>query len=156
MANLNRDNRDNSTGKDPPGDRPADRPGGGNKAVIRSYVEAFNAGDFGRLRSLFAPDAVIYGALGWGSVDEVLPGWYDLHHGLAVKLAVEDMIAEGDIVAARYHESGAFIGPYHGQMPTERSYELVAIEWFEVKDGKIRRRWGARDSASQARQLGMQ
>jgi len=33
---------------------------------------------------------------------------------------------------------------------------LVAIEWFEVRDGKIRRRWGARDSASQARQLGMQ
>ncbi|MCI0693122.1 hypothetical protein L0337_14085 [candidate division KSB1 bacterium] len=28
------------------------------------------------------------------------------------------------------------------------------MEWFEVKDGKIRRRWGTRDAASQAKQLG--
>ena len=86
----------------------------------------------------------------------MLPGWYDLHHGLALKLEIEDMIGEGEVVAVRYRESGAFVGPYRGQMPTDRSYELVAIEWFELRDGKIRRRWGARDSASQARQLGMQ
>jgi predicted ester cyclase len=151
MATQVRDNRDNPVRKDP---IPA--AAGGNKAVVHAYVAAFNAGDFARLRSLFAPDAVIYGALGWGSLDEVLPGWYDLHHGLALQLKVEDMIAEGDIVSVRYRESGAFVGPYRGQRPTERSYELVAIEWFEVRDGKIRRRWGARDSASQARQLGMQ
>ena len=152
MAPQVRDNRDNSVRTDPvPG-----LAAGGNKAVIQQYVEAFNAGDFARLRGLFTPDAVIYGALGWGSLDEVLPGWYDLHHGLALQLKIEDMIGEGDIVAVRYRESGAFVGPYHGQMPTERSYELVAIEWFEVREGKIRRRWGARDSASQARQLGMQ
>jgi ketosteroid isomerase-like protein len=152
MAPQIRDNRDNPVRADPIQTRAPD----GNKAVIQHYVEAFNAGDFGRLRALFAPDAVIYGALGWGSLDEVLPGWYDLHHGLQLKLAIEDMIGEGDIVAVRYRESGAFVGPYRGQTPTDRSYELIAIEWFEVKDGKIRRRWGARDSASQARQLGMQ
>ena len=152
MGTSVRDNRDNPVRNDPIQNRPV----GGTKAIIQSYVEAFNTGDFGRLRSLFAPDAIIYGALGWGSLDEVLPGWYDLHHGLSVKLQIDDMIGEGDVVAVRYRESGAFVGPYHGQMPTERSYELVAIEWFEVKDGKIRRRWGARDSLSQARQLGMQ
>jgi predicted ester cyclase len=152
MATHVRDNRDNPVRSDPVPVHPVS----GNKAVVQAYIEAFNAGDFGRLRSLFAPDAVIYGALGWGSLDEVLPGWYDLHHGLSLKLAVEGMIEEGDTVAVRYRESGAFVAPYHGQAPTARSYELVAIEWFEVKDGKIRRRWGARDSASQARQLGMQ
>jgi len=152
MAPQIRDNRDNSVRADPVQAQPP----AGNKALIQQYVEAFNAGDFGRLRALFAPDAVIYGALGWGSLDEVLPGWYDLHHGLSQKLAIEDMIGEGDIVAVRYRESGAFVAPYRGQAPTDRSYELVAIEWFELKDGKIRRRWGARDSASQARQLGMQ
>jgi predicted ester cyclase len=29
------------------------------------------------------------------------------------------------------------------------------MEWFEIEDGKITRRWGARDSASQQRQLGI-
>ena len=102
MAPQIRDNRDNSVRADPIQTRAP----GGNKAVIQHYVEAFNAGDFGRLRALFAPDAVIYGALGWGSLDEVLPGWYDLHHGLQLKLAIEDMIGEGDVVAVRYRESG--------------------------------------------------
>jgi predicted ester cyclase len=27
------------------------------------------------------------------------------------------------------------------------------MEWFEIENGKIKRRWGARDAASQARQL---
>jgi hypothetical protein len=29
------------------------------------------------------------------------------------------------------------------------------MEWFEVRAGLIRRRWGARDSAAQARQMGL-
>jgi predicted ester cyclase len=29
------------------------------------------------------------------------------------------------------------------------------MEWFEIENGRIRRRWGARDGASQARQLGI-
>ena len=28
------------------------------------------------------------------------------------------------------------------------------MEWFEIREGRIARRWGARDGASQARQLG--
>jgi hypothetical protein len=39
-------------------------------------------------------------------------------------------------------------------LATEKSYELEAMEWFEVKDGLIHRRLGARDSASQGKQLG--
>lgn len=35
-----------------------------------------------------------------------------------------------------------------------RRLELLAMEWSELKDGRIQRRWGARDSAAQARQLG--
>jgi hypothetical protein len=29
------------------------------------------------------------------------------------------------------------------------------MEWFEIEQGQIKRRWGARDAASQARQLGL-
>jgi predicted ester cyclase len=70
-------------------------------------------------------------------------------------LVIEEMIAEGDLVAARYTERGKFVGPFLGHAPTGKSYQLVAMEWFVVKDGKIQRRWGARDAASQARQIGL-
>jgi len=59
-------------------------------------------------------------------------------------------------VAARYIETGTFRAPAFGRQPTGKSCELVAMEWFEIEDGKIKHRWGARDSASPAQQLGIQ
>ena len=72
-----------------------------------------------------------------------------------MNLTIEEMIAEGDIVAVRYSERGVFRAPFFGHAPTGKSYELVAMEWFVVRNGRIQQRWGARDQASQARQIGM-
>jgi steroid delta-isomerase-like uncharacterized protein len=126
-----------------------------NKHVVRQYVEAFNQGDLPRLRELFTPDASVHGVLGWGGLDVVLPIWKELHEAFKIELVVEELIAEGDVVAVRYVERGTFAGAFRGRPPTGKSYELVAMEWFSLRDEKIHRRWGARDSASQARQIGM-
>lgn len=126
-----------------------------NRQVFREYVEAFNRGDLEALRALFTPDAVIQGVLRKGGMDEILPIWRELIEGLGIQLEVEEMVAEGDLVAVRYTERGTFKGPFFGNQPTGKSYELVAMERFEVRDGKIHRRWGARDAASQARQIGL-
>ncbi len=126
-----------------------------NKQIVRQYVEAFNRGDTATLRQLFTPDAVVHGVLGWGGLDEVVPVWEELHEAFAIHLTVEAIAAEGETVAVRYTERGEFIAPFRGSAPTGRSYELVAMEWFILRDGKIQRRWGARDSASQARQIGL-
>ena len=118
-----------------------------NKAVVRQYVEAFNRGDIPALTALFTPDALIYGVLGWGGLDVAAPVWRELHDAFGIQLTAEAMAAEGDTVAVRYTERGTFRRPFRGQEPTGRSFELAG--------GKIRRRWGARDAASQARQLGL-
>ena len=125
------------------------------KQVVAAYVAAFNRGDLDALRALFAPEAEIQGVLRRGGVDEVLPVWRELVHGYGMQLEIVEMIAEGGTVAVRYTERGTFRAPAFGRPPTGRSYELVAMEWFEVSEGRIRRRWGARDAASQARQLGI-
>lgn len=126
-----------------------------NKEVVRQYVAAFNAGDLDRLRTLFTGDAVVHGVLGWGTLDVVEPIWRMLHESLAIELTIESIIAEGDLVAVRYSERGTFRAPFLGHEPTGKSFELVAMEWFEFREGRIARRWGARDSASQARQIGL-
>jgi steroid delta-isomerase-like uncharacterized protein len=126
-----------------------------NTQVVRAYIEAFNRGDIEALRALFTPDALVYGVLGWGGLSDVAPVWHDLHTAFGIHLTAEQVIAEGDTVAVRYTERGTFAAPFRGQPPTGQSYELVAMEWFIVQDGKIHRRWGARDAAAQARQLGM-
>jgi steroid delta-isomerase-like uncharacterized protein len=126
-----------------------------NKQVIRAYVDAFNKGDIDMLKTLFTPDAVIQGVLKKGQMDEILPIWQELHIGFGCHLNIDELAADGDVVAVRYTETGTFKAPFFGNAPTGKSYELVAMEWFTVKDGMIQQRWGARDAASQARQLGM-
>jgi predicted ester cyclase len=126
-----------------------------NKDVVRAYAEAYGAGDLDRLVGLFTPDAVVHGVLGWGRMDVVVPVWRELFAAFRPILAIEDLLAEGDSVAARLLESGTFLGSFRGQAPTGRSYEVVAMEWFELRDGLIRRRWGARDFSAVARQIGL-
>lgn len=125
------------------------------KEVVRQYVEAFNRGDLHGLRLLLAEGAEIQGVLGKGQFDSISPIWQQLIEGYGMQLNIQSLIAEGNVVAARYIETGTFCAPAFGREPTGRSYELVAMEWFEIANGKIKRRWGARDSASQARQLGI-
>lgn len=126
-----------------------------NKAVVRAYAEAFGAGDPDRLASLFTPDAVVHGVLGWGRMDVAVPVWRELFAAFRPRLIVEDLLAEGESVTARFLESGCFVGPFRGQAPTGRGYEVVALEWFELRDGLIRRRWGAKDFAAIGRQVGL-
>ncbi len=125
------------------------------KEVVRKYVNAFNNGDLAVLETLLADDAEVQGVLGRGQFERIAPIWRQLIEGYGMQLQIESLIAEGNVVAARYIETGTFRSPAFGQQPTGRSYELVAMEWFEIESGKIKRRWGARDAASQARQLGI-
>ena len=126
-----------------------------NKNVVLKYVEAFNHEDYETLRQLFTPDALVYGVLGWGEIEKVILIWKEIHAAFALRLQVEQLTAEGDTVAARYTERGTSVGEFRGQAPTGKSFEVVAMEWFTIKDGLIHRRWGARDSASQFRQMGL-
>ena len=126
-----------------------------NKNVVLQYVDAFNRGDMAALQQLFAPDALVYGVLGWGGLDKAIPIWREIRAAFAIQLQVEAMVAEGDTVAVRYTERGTSNGPFRGQPATGQSYEIVAMEWFLMQDGKIQRRWGARDSATQFRQMGL-
>jgi predicted ester cyclase len=125
------------------------------KAVVRRYVDAFNRGDLPALKALLSDDAEIQGVLGKGMFERIEPIWRQLIEGYGIQLRIDGLIAEGNVVAARFFETGTFSAPAFGQQPTGRSYELVAMEWFEIEGGRIKRRWGARDSASQARQLGI-
>lgn len=126
-----------------------------SKQVVRDYVDAFNRGDLQALRELLADEAEIQGVFGKGLFEKIEPIWRQLIEGYAMQLQIQELIAEGNVVAARYIETGTFRAPAFGNQPTGKSYELVAMEWFEIENGRIKRRWGARDSATQARQLGI-
>lgn len=126
-----------------------------NKALVTRYVEAFNRGDLDAVCACFNSDALVYGVLGWGEIAKARPIWEQLMKSFQIHLRVESMAAEGNVVAVRFTESGKFVAPFRGSEPTGKSYEVVAMEWFELGNGGIARRWGARDSAAIFRQLGI-
>ena len=124
--------------------------------VVKAYVQAFNSGDFPALRALFTDGAVIRGVLGWAEVDQALPIWRELHAGMGVTLQIEALVQDQNTVTARYLETGCFKGPFRGLpgiAPTQRVYSVTAMEWFEFEDGRIARRWGARDFDAIKRQV---
>ena len=126
-----------------------------NRKVVLAYIDAFNRGDVEAMRPLFTDDAQVYGVLGWGGLEQVVPIWREIKSAFNIKLQVESMVTEDDIVAVRYVERGTSVGSFRGGPVTGKSFEVVAMEWFEIKDGKIHRRWGARDNAAQMRQMGL-
>lgn len=126
-----------------------------NRATVEAYASAINAGNFATLRTLFTPDARIEGVTGSATLDEAMIIWQALHGSLNMNLKIEAMVGEGDIVVVRFLESGRWTAPFLGMTePTGKSFELVAMEWFELREGRIARRWGVRDAAAQARQVG--
>lgn len=124
-----------------------------NKQVVLAYVDAFNRCDLDALSKLFTSDALIYGVLGWGTIEIAKPIWKELHECLNANLHVEAIVAEENIVAVRYTERGKSVQSFRALPVTGKSYEVVAMEWFEMKDGLIYRRWGARDWSTMAKQM---
>jgi hypothetical protein len=125
------------------------------QVIVREYVDAFNRGTVDGLCRLFTPDAQIFGVLGWGGLDKARLIWEELMVCFKIQLRVEAIAIDGDTVAVRYTERGTFSAPFRGTPPTGKSYEVVALEWFVLREGGIHQRWGARDSASMFRQMGI-
>ena len=77
-----------------------------SKAVVRAYVEAFNRGDLPALKALLGEEAEIQGVMGRGVFERVEPVWRQLIEGYGMQLSIQELVAEGGVVAARYIERG--------------------------------------------------
>ena len=111
-----------------------------NQETVKEYVRAFNAGDIKALRQVFTPDALIHGALGWGQFDQIAPIWAQLHSSFNMKLEIEQIVESGQDIIVRFTERGHFVHAFRGQQPTNGTSEVIAIEWFQMEAGLIKRR----------------
>lgn len=126
-----------------------------NKRVVMTYVDAFNRGDLDGVCATFAGDALIHNPLGWGGLEAARPLWSDVMRCFQVSLEVDAVVAEGDAVAVRYTERGRSVASFRGGPVTGKDYEVLAMEWFVVKEGHIERCFGVRDAASMFHQMGL-
>jgi steroid delta-isomerase-like uncharacterized protein len=129
-----------------------------HKAVVRSFVEAWNSRDFDRFDALMDDGAVLH--LGGGDLPcdpagtraiaeewtAAFPDW---------RFTLLALIAEGDRVVAHMPYSGTLRGEIVGVQPTGRSCTVDEIVIFRIADGKIAEAWEVYDEAGMWRQLGV-
>jgi steroid delta-isomerase-like uncharacterized protein len=66
-----------------------------------------------------------------------------------------DVVGEGDTVAVRMTQRGTHEGPFLGYDGTGKSFEITAMAFARIEDGKIAERWVQPDLLGMVSQLGV-
>ncbi len=129
-----------------------------NKALYRRYYEALSQRDYARLDDLIAP-TFVYHAPG---IPDLPPGpeaFKQLVSGYVaafpdMRLTIEDVIAEGDKVAARLTYRGTHQGEFQGIASTGKQIRMSSIDVVRIAGGKIAEEWESPDFLGLLQQLG--
>jgi predicted ester cyclase len=78
-----------------------------------------------------------------------------LVEALAPTFTIEDLVAEGDRVVARWTNSGRHVGDFLGIAPTDRPYAIAGIDIYRIEDGRLAEHWHVVDQLSMLQQLGL-
>ena len=112
-----------------------------NKAVVRRFFdELLSTDDFAVADELLSPDFRFYFAGSPVAMD--LESYMEF---LAARRAafpdrrfvVEDMIAEGDKVSARFTMRGSYKGELRGNAPSGREVTMTGIDMIRLSEGKM-------------------
>ena len=133
-----------------------------NKALLRRWFdEVWNKGRAEAIDEMFAADGVAHGLA--DSPEAPLQGptgfrpFYEVFRGAFpdVDVVVEDMIAEGDKVAARCSVRAKHSGDHLGIAASNAPVDFTGISIVRISDGKIVEAWNNFDFMRMNRQIGI-
>ncbi len=133
-----------------------------NKALVRRYwQEASNRGLPAVMEEFVAPDVVSHPPAsaspepvrGLDAFKRFIAAQFGAFPDMAV--TVEDLVAEGDKVAARVTTRGTHAGELMGVPPTGNRVEWTGLSITRHADGRIVEQWGQFDALGLLQQLGM-
>ena len=129
-----------------------------NKAVVRRWIEAYNNRDTQAEADARAPGYVTHAPGLPGPMDS--EAWTQFIASFAeafpdLWLTVEDILSEGDMVAARVAFRGTHRGEFQGIPPTGKEVAFSSIEIDRMVDGKVQEHWFELDQLGLMRQLGV-
>jgi len=130
----------------------------GNKEIVRRFFELGpSSGNLSAARELLAPDFVLHvplpAAPGVQGISDVVTACRAAFEHLNV--TVEDLVAEGDRVAARFTARGIHKGAFLGLPPTGKSISMTGMEIFRIEGGRIAELWGEANLLGLMQQLGI-
>jgi steroid delta-isomerase-like uncharacterized protein len=132
-----------------------------NRQILnRWFEEVWNKGRAEAIDELFAEDGIAHGLADESGAPLRGPaGFREFHQKFRgafpdIVVNVEDILAEGDLVAARCSVRAVHAGDELGFAATQRPMEITGISIVRIRDGKIVEAWNNFDFMSMFRQLG--
>jgi steroid delta-isomerase-like uncharacterized protein len=118
-----------------------------NKAMVRREQEELwnHTGNLDAAQELFAPHYV----------EAAKQEAADFRQGFPdVRSTIEDLIAEGEKVVARWMAHATHQGEYMGIPPTGKEVQFTGISVYRIEGGKIAESWTVEDDFGLMRQIG--
>lgn len=129
-----------------------------NRALVRRWFEeVWNKGRAAAVDEMLATHAVIHGL---GEDLHGPAGFKPFHEAYRsafpdVKIQIDDMVAEGDTVAARWSGKGTHRGEGLGFAATNRPVQFRGMVFVRVEQGKLVEGWNNFDQLGMLQQLGV-
>jgi steroid delta-isomerase-like uncharacterized protein len=130
-----------------------------NKALVRRFTnEVMNRGNLRVVDEIVAPNAVNHSSppgfpAGTAGVKQMATMYRSAFPD--VRITIEDLVAEGDRVAARWSATGTHRGELMGIPATGKRVTVTGIEINRIVDGKIVEHWESFDQLGMMQQLGV-
>jgi predicted ester cyclase len=118
-----------------------------NKILVRREQEELwnHSGDLDAAEELFAA----------GEAEAAKQQAADFRRGFPdVTSTIEDLIAEGDKVVARWRSRATHRGDYMGIAPSDKEVEFTGISFYRIEGNKIAESWSVEDQFGLMRQIG--
>ena len=124
--------------------------------LAREVIEAFHTGDIERIGSLVTEDFVDHGAPPWAPQGRAgylqIMGF--LKNVMQIRYEIHEVVADGDLVAARATVHGVHNSGHLGFAPTGKPYAMPTMHMYRASGGLLAEHWGVRDELSVLWQVG--
>ena len=133
-----------------------------NKAIARRFAKAlqefFRTGDADLMDDVLA-ESVVQRASGLPPEAQSLEGFKQMLPALPqafpdTLFEIENLVAEGDMVAFRLTWTATHQGEFFGIPPTGTRATVTEMHMFRIADGKVVEHWGEWDALGLMQQLG--
>lgn len=129
-----------------------------NKDLMRRFTDFINSASEKLAEELIAPHAIFHvpgqsepmrGPAGYLAIIAMMRGGFP-----DIQWSLEEMVAEGDTVAARFTMRGTHKGNFIGVPPTGKTIEVKAMNFYHFSNGQIVEEHGQPDLLGLLQQIG--
>ncbi|RYF67329.1 MAG: ester cyclase [Cytophagaceae bacterium] len=129
-----------------------------NKVIMNRFLEFINSASDSLAHELISPNAIFYvpgrpeplrGPSGYLSLLGMMRGGFP-----DIQWLLDDMVTEGDTVAARFTMRGTHQGNFMGIPPTGKPIQVQAMNFYRLADRQFIEEYGQPDMLGLLQQIG--